>query len=296
MKTFLESSLKRRVLFIFLGLIVWCSIAIPTTLTYIEYGKEEESKSSEKILSIVNTDDYIYMKLRVLYTDLVKRSMKVYVELQSNGTYINDDGSTWNKTIKFDFLHKSIIAKKGSIIEPITFEIPLQTGNLRDYPFDKYTSDILFAAIDNSTKKFIPLYIDSSVHNQSVNIKFKEIIYVDDETEYENIKHYTINIKRTDIVYAFCFFISVITWGLTILVLNIGIDSMIFKREIPHNLLSLGVVMLFAMPTFRKTQPDIPDIGCAIDFLCFIWCEILIGIASCMMLYSWLLRWKAPVV
>jgi hypothetical protein len=295
MKTFLESSLKRRILFIFLGLIVWCSIAIPTTLTYMEYGREEELKSSEEILSIVNTDDCIYMKLRVLYTDLVKRSIKVYIQLQPIGVYSNIHGDTWNETVKFDFLHKSTIAKKGSIVEPITFEIPLLTGNLRDYPFDKYTSDILFAAINNSTKEYIPLDIDSSVHKQSTNIMFEKYENMYNETEYKNMQFYDIYIKRTNIVYAFCFFISVISWGLTILVLNIGIDSMIFKREIPHTLLSLGVVMLFAMPTFRKTQPDIPDIGCAIDFLCFIWCEILIGIAACMILYSWLLRWKVPI-
>jgi hypothetical protein len=77
--------------------------------------------------------------------------------------------------------------------------------------------------------------------------------------------------------------------------LNIGIDSVVFKREIPPGLLTAGIAMLFAMPTLRKSQPDIPDIGCALDFLCFIWCEIIIGISSCMILYSWLLRWKLPI-
>jgi hypothetical protein len=261
MKTFFQSSLKRRILFIFLGLILWCSIAIPTTLIYMEYGKEEELKSSEEILSMANTDDCIYMKLRVLYTDLIKRSMKVYILLQPNGFYSNIHGDTWNETVKFDFLHKSTIAKKGSIVEPITFEIPLLTGNLRDYPFDTYTSNILLAAINNSTNESIPLEIDSSVHKQSINIMFEKYANIYNETEYKNMQFYDIYIKRTNIVYAFCFFISVISWGLTILVLNIGIDSVIFKREIPHNLLSLGVVMLFAMPTFRKTQPEIPDMS-----------------------------------
>jgi hypothetical protein len=296
MKTFLKSSLKRRIFFAFLGLIVWCSIAIPTTLTYMEYGREEELKSSEEILSMVNTDDCIYMKLRVLYTDLVKRSINLYIHLQPIGVYSNSYDGTWNETVKLDFLHKSTIAKKGSIVEPITFEIPLLTGNLRDYPFDKYTSDIMFAAINNSTNESIPLDIDSSVHKQSINIMFEKYVSMYNETEYKNMQYYIINMKRINIVYAFCFFISVITWGLTILVLNIGIDSMLFKREIPPTLLSFGIVMLFAMPTLRKTQPDIPDIGCAIDFLCFIWCEILIGIAACMILYSWLLRWKIPII
>ncbi|KXN65484.1 hypothetical protein CONCODRAFT_12910 [Conidiobolus coronatus NRRL 28638] len=288
MKTFLQSSIKRRVIFIFLGLIVWCSIAIPTTLTYMEYGKDDDSKSSDKVLFETDTIDSISIDLKVLYTDLVRRSMRVYIAIIPSGSYKSDNIFTWNETVKFNFLHKSTVAKKGSVIEPVTFDIPLQTGNLRDYPFDKYTSDILFSAVDNSTKELIPLSIYSSVYKQSVNMKFVR-------DRIGDFQYYTINIKRTNIVYAFCFFISVITWGLTILVLNIGFDCMIFKREIPPTLLSVGIVMLFAMPTLRKTQPDIPDIGCAIDFLCFIWCEILIGISACMILYSWLLRWKLPI-
>ncbi|KXN65659.1 hypothetical protein CONCODRAFT_12688 [Conidiobolus coronatus NRRL 28638] len=261
----------------------------------MEYGKEDGLKSTDTLLSYDESGENIFMNLRVLYTDLVKRSMKVYIAILPNGAYFNESDFTWNKTVEFQFLHKSLVAKKGSTIEPVTFEIPLQTGNLKDYPFDKYTSDIAFAATDNSTKKSIPLTIYSNVYKQSISTKFIRDRTGDLETADENLQYYIINIKRTNIVYAFCFFISVVTWGLTILVLNIGFDCMFFKREIPPTLLSVGIVMLFAMPTLRKTQPDIPDIGCAIDFLCFIWCEVLIGIASCMVLYSWLLRWKVPV-
>ncbi|KXN65482.1 hypothetical protein CONCODRAFT_12908 [Conidiobolus coronatus NRRL 28638] len=288
MKTFFQSSIKRRILLVFIGLVIWCSVAIPTTLTYMEYGKDDGLKSTDTTLSTTNIIDSISIDFRVLYTDLVRRSMKVYIDIYPQGAYISDNGFTWNETVKFDFLHKSIVAKKGSNIEPVDFDIPLQTGNLRDYPFDKYTSDILFSAVDNSTKELIPLSIYSQVYKQSINTNL-----VRDRTG--GFQYYIINIKRTNIVYAFCFFISVVTWGLTIIVLNIGFDCMIFKREIPPALLPVGIVMLFAMPALRKTQPDIPDIGCAIDFLCFIWCEILIGIASCMILYSWLLRWKLPI-
>ncbi|KXN65480.1 hypothetical protein CONCODRAFT_12917, partial [Conidiobolus coronatus NRRL 28638] len=95
---------------------------------------------------------------------------------------------------------------------------------------------------------------------------------------------------RTPLVYIFCVFISCVTWGLTIVVSNIALDYLFFNRELPNGLLGIGIAMLFAMPTLRKAQPDIPDVGCAIDFLCFIWCETVIGISACVILYSWLLR------
>jgi hypothetical protein len=198
------------------------------------------------------------------------------------------------KMLNYTFLHKSAIAKKGSKVDPINFDIPLQTGTLRNYPFDKYSSNIWFSAMDNSTKEHIPLTIYLTLHNQSIKTSLAR--NMEDFKDVDiNIQVYDIYITRSRMVYAFCFFISAVTWGLTIVALNIGIDCIFFKREIPPNLLSIGITMLFAMPTLRRTQPDIPDIGCAIDFLCFIWCEILIGIASCMMLYSWLLKWKVPL-
>jgi hypothetical protein len=292
MKATFESPLKRRILFCLIGLILWCAIAIPITLNFIGYGKEDKLKTSNNVLSRSDAENRIDLDFRVLSTDLAKRTMRVYVGLYPYGDYSNDDERTWNKTLEFQFLHKNLVVKKGTTPEPVTFEIPLQTGNLRDYPFDNYISNIWFVALDNSTKDLVPTSIYSSVLNQNTKTRMiRESSYDQDGVE---LQVYYIIINRTPLVFAFCFFISAVTWGLTIIALNIGIDSMIFKRELPTPLLVIGITMLFAMPTLRKAQPDIPEIGCAIDFLCFIWCEIIIGISSCMILYSWLLRYKIP--
>lgn len=290
MLSFLESPLKRRMLFTILGLILWCIIAIPTTLHFTDFGKTDKLKSSNEILSKSDSPNNIDLDFRVLSTNLEKRTMRVYIGVYPNGINHSVEDRTWNRTIELQFLHKNFLMKKGSTPEPVTFEIPLQTGNLKDYPFDKYTTDIVFLAVDISTKEYIPVTIYESIYNQNTKITLKR----DQELGDLKLEAYIINIKRTPLVFAFCFFISVVTWGLTVVAFNIGIDSMVFHRELPPPLLAIGITMLFALPTLRKAQPEIPEIGCAIDFLCFIWCEILIGIASCMILYSWLLRYKLP--
>jgi hypothetical protein len=292
MKAIFESPLKRRILFCLIGLILWCAIAIPTTLKFIDYGKEDKLKTSNDVLSHTDSEDKIELDFRVLSTDLAKRVMKVYVGVYPDGKYVNEFSRTWNRTVELQFGHKNVLLKNGTTPEPVTFEIPLQTGNLRDYPFDKYSTDILFFAFDKSDDSLIPVTIYSLVYNQ--NTATSIIRVTDYDVEDFKAQAYNIFIKRTSLVFAFCFFISVVTWGLTIVAFNIAVDSMIFKRELPPPLLAIGIAMLFAMPTLRKAQPDIPEIGCAVDFLCFIWCEILIGISSCMILYSWLLRYKTP--
>ncbi|KXN65657.1 hypothetical protein CONCODRAFT_12686, partial [Conidiobolus coronatus NRRL 28638] len=142
MKAILQSPYRRRILFTILGLILWCAIAIPTTLKTIGYGKEDKLKTSDDVLNHTEENDRVDLDFRVLSTDLAKRTMKVYIGLYPNGAYSNDDERTWNKTVEFQFLHKNLVVKKGTTPEPVTFEIPLQTGNLRDYPFDRYSTDI----------------------------------------------------------------------------------------------------------------------------------------------------------
>jgi hypothetical protein len=99
MKKLLQSSLKRRILFTIIGLVIWCCIAIPTTLRFIDYGSVDKLKESDVVLSKTNTYNNIEIDFRVLFTDLTKRVVRVYIGIYPNGTYINDDG-TWTKDVK----------------------------------------------------------------------------------------------------------------------------------------------------------------------------------------------------
>ncbi|KXN65655.1 hypothetical protein CONCODRAFT_12683, partial [Conidiobolus coronatus NRRL 28638] len=120
MESIFKSTLKRRILFTII----------------------DKLKTSEDILNQTEENDRVNLDFRVLSTDLAKRTMRVYVGLYPDGYYSNDAERTWNKTVEFQFLHKNLVVKKGTTLEPVIFDIPLQTGNLRDYPFDKYTTDI----------------------------------------------------------------------------------------------------------------------------------------------------------
>jgi hypothetical protein len=289
MKPFLHVPLKRRILLVFLGLIIWSAISIPTTYKIAGWGKPKEQKNPSNIVhQTKEIENYVILDIQILSTDLAKRTMKAYVIIDPKGIYTNKEKDKWNTAVELQFLYKNFNIKNGSTIEPVTFDIPLETGNILHYPFDSYRSTISLDVYQNSTGEYLPTIIYALAVSQTTFTSFKGgEIY-----EGSNIVRLEIKIKRTPLVYVFCAFISCVTWGLAIVVSNIAVDYAFYNRVLPNGLLSIGITMLFAIPTLRKAQPDIPDIGCAIDFLCFIWCETIIGISACMILYTWLLRFN----
>ncbi|KXN66312.1 hypothetical protein CONCODRAFT_11886 [Conidiobolus coronatus NRRL 28638] len=62
--------------------------------------------------------------------------------------------------------------------------------------------------------------------------------------------------------------------GISSCSLKFAIDTMFLRIEIPLSLPVLEVSLLFELPTFRKAQSNIPDTGCAIFILYFLWREV----------------------
>jgi hypothetical protein len=285
MKSIFHSPLKRRIFLVIVGIIIWAVISIPTTLDFIDYGRPERKSGSYDSIHDAKEVDQIFLIFRILSSDLAKRTIKVHIDAEPLGIYGNSTNSKWNRAVELQFLHKNHNIAKGTTYEPVTFDIPIETGNLMEYPFDDYTARIWFIAKDNATSEYIPVTVYSTIYNQNTQIGIKS----DDEWNDLELS-YIIDIKRTPMVFSFCFFISCVSWGLAIVVFNIAIDYLFYKREIPDGHLTISITMLFAMPALRKAQPEIPEIGCAIDFLCFIWCETLIGASACVILFTWLFK------
>jgi hypothetical protein len=282
----LKNSFRRRLLIVFVGLIVWAAITLPITLTFLEVGHDEFSKSSNSVIYQTDSKDYIEIGVRLQFIDLPKRTIKYYIDFFPVGKYDGKEFNKWNTDITVDFGHKVYNFKNGTKIEPVVFDIPLISGNIMDYPFDRYKAIISFIVEETKFSELIPINIGTSINTANSAMTFTR--YKDYEDYNSDYIVFLIDIKRTPMVYAFCFFVSTASWTLAIALLNFSIDTTILGRELPVQLPAIGVSMLFTLPAFRRSMPEIPDIGCAIDFLYFIWCEIIVAVCTSINLYTWL--------
>ncbi|KXN66995.1 hypothetical protein CONCODRAFT_11036 [Conidiobolus coronatus NRRL 28638] len=215
------------------------------------------------------------------------------VSFTQNGKSAQGGSVSWDRDLTFSFYPNVFQVKKGQIIVPFKFGIDLIDGNPKDYPFDIYTTELAFLVQDSNTNQTVPVGMDANVRTISTLTEFqqKSVKASDGSTIY----YFALSVYRAKIVFVFCFFVSCLTWILTVLMLIMAYDTQANGRELAAPIISLGVAILFALPALRSTQPGIPGIGCAIDYLCFFWCETLVALSSCFIIGCYTLRYKKVV-
>jgi hypothetical protein len=287
--TFKENKYFRRFTYVTGGFIVYSLVAI---ISMIIFTSKSILDYPQLVETPPNTTLFIQLDLSLQQQDLEKRTVKYIVDFKPSGMNLTQGSIFWDRDIIFDFFPAQLVVKNGQIIKPFKFEVDLIEGSEKDYPFDDYKAELGFFAYDNTTKQAIPLGMKANIRTISTTNKLERQNL---KTEAgDEIYYFKAVVYRSTIVFVFCFFISFLTWILTILMIVLAYDTLIHRRELPPPVMSLGVAILFALPALRKTQPGIPDIGCAIDYLCFFWCETLVALSTCVIIGCYTLRYDKP--
>ncbi|KAJ9088280.1 hypothetical protein DSO57_1024661 [Entomophthora muscae] len=166
---------------------------------------------------------------------------------------------------------------------------PAYAINNRDwstYPFDEYK---IISSINATDAKGQSLII-----SVDLDIEDRDFIIGSQKSEYRggllNIEY---TFQRRGTVKYMCFIIFALIWLLSLAMVNIAIDTVVYRRDTPANFILAGFTIVFALPTLRKSQPGIPDFGCVLDLIGFFWGVAIISSCGCLMLYFWALRWKS---
>lgn len=162
----------------------------------------------------------------------------------------------------------------------VTF--PIDTGSLRDFPFDSYSTDFPLKIYQSEDESPVAFSVSVQCNSQNVRIEaFKD-----------RDGMYRIDIKRPTTSMLFCIFLILLMWFMSISILNLSYDILVQKREIEPVLLTLGPAMLFALPGIRDSQPGIPLIGCLSDVLGFFWNIFITATSTIVIVYAYTLRWS----
>jgi hypothetical protein len=283
----IKNKYLRRLTYLTLGFIVYCLVAVISLLVFTNKSLLDYP---QLIQSPPNIDYFIQLDLSLQAQDLDLMSATYLVSFTQNGKASQGASVSWDRDLTFSFFPSILQVKKGQIIKPFKFGIDLTDGNPKDYPFDIYSTELAFLVQDSNTNQTVPIGMNASVRTISTLTEFqqKPVKSSDGSTIY----YFSLSVYRAKIVYVFCFFVSFLTWILTVLMLIMAYDTQVNGRVLAAPIISLGVAILFALPALRSTQPGIPGIGCAIDYLCFFWCETLVALSSCFIIGCYTLRYK----
>jgi hypothetical protein len=280
----------RRLVYLIVGLLFYCLVAIPSTLSIISDGILDYSQLTPSQSS--SNQYYIKLYLNTQEQDLSKKFIKYYIDFEPS-QLASQGLPIWDRNITFGYSPIKHSVKEGDLIEPIEFQINIVGGNIKNYPFDVYFARLGFIAINNSTGESIPLEIITFTNTVSTQNSFAKESAIDSKGH--NYIFFNIKIYRNAIVIFGCVVVCIVIWVFTILMMILAYDGLVHRREYPYPIMGLGISILFALPAVRKTLPGIPEYGSAVDYLCFFWADILISISSCLIIGCFTLRWKPEI-
>jgi hypothetical protein len=57
--------------------------------------------------------------------------------------------------------------------------------------------------------------------------------------------------------------------------------------------LSVSISLIFGLPALRNIQPGVPPVGALVDYVAFIWAELIVAASAVIIVWTWLLRSRA---
>lgn len=166
----------------------------------------------------------------------------------------------------------------GGLMTAQTLPVALETGDVSQYPFDRYTS-LFSVRILTSDGTPVPtvLLAGGSVHGYSISIG-------NPPREPNEGNDLTISVTRAPSTWIFAVFIILLMWTLTILAMLLVANQIRSDRPIDGTLISFLGVLLFSFSAVRNSMPNAPAVGALTDYLSFFWCELVLGLCVVAML------------
>ncbi|MFJ3769041.1 DUF4436 domain-containing protein [Streptomyces sp. NPDC090082] len=158
--------------------------------------------------------------------------------------------------------------KAHSRIATMDLPVTLTGGSITDYPFDAYDAAVEFSATQGGEKVPVRMSLSNSDALFSAEV---------DGSDDNGTAVFDIGLARSHSVLVFALFMMTAMWALAVAVLT-GTWFLVTRRKgLTWPALGWMAATLFALAAFRNAAPGSPPIGSLIDYLAFLWAEIVIA-------------------
>jgi hypothetical protein len=260
------------------------------TLLYldVDYGNQSTEFSSE---------DYVTLQYSINGYNPVDKTITGRLLILTNGIFskTSELSLARNLTVMINF-NKFDLEPTG-FLQTRTFTDSADSGDVLDYPFDKYPCVVYIAAFtgsrDPDAENTIPvpfkLVVDSTLSGLSTSLLSSD----PNSKETFPFILFTIQFTRAGTTIGYCMFLTTASWILTLLIVVVSIDTYKRNRDIPAPFLAFLGACLFALPAMRNSQPQVPQVGTWQDFMGFFWHIGLITLSLCFVLTLYIFRFKS---
>jgi hypothetical protein len=99
-----------------------------------------------------------------------------------------------------------------------------------------------------------------------------------------------LRMRRADNVIAVSILLIVLMGGLSLSMLAMALRVITSKSMVNLVPFSISVSLIFGLPAIRNVQPGVPAVGAFVDYVAFLWAEIIVGVSGIIIAWTWMLR------
>lgn len=204
------------------------------------------------------------------------------------GRFTADDGESPSRDIQIlssGLSGGSMTLERGRriAVQPMRVEL---SGEVTDYPLDRYTGEMYFAAV--SEGKNIP--VDVLIENNDDFFRFRATPDADDIEPGWHLR-----LSRSFGTYIMVALMFIVMWALAFAVAAAAVVIGRKRLGLVWTGMSWMAATLFALAAFRGTAPGHPPIGSILDYTAFLWAE---AIVVCSLTYVVIrgvpIEWRRP--
>lgn len=313
-------SRKRRRNEFLIGAGIFIVLAIVYAAVLGIYQSENENRQNLVQISHAKNPAHMNAKATIRSVDPAKEEATIRIEFDPQGGFRAEDGfaSAYDVRVlvnansgkqEYEFL-------KDKRINPIEFTVNTSGGNVSEYPFDKYSTPVEMivtaskkdleeaeasngdeespapptqspAADGTTSVTQVPvesnLYFDGTLAGWSVSAEAERVAI-------PGYVAFSADMKRASTAIYFACFINAAIVVIAIGVLLIALSVAVRGRQVELPMITLGVIVLFALPALRNFLPGQPPIGTLLDFVAFFWAQAIVAISVVILTFCFLSR------
>jgi hypothetical protein len=257
----------------------------------------EASRRSLEMKDTVQSAGQVAISIEVTGLDLVNRQLNARIRFRSA------DAETYpTKNLK---LHLNALRgqrefdfPKGKSMSGIDVTFPVD-GQVNQYPFDKYQSDISLIMLTPEPKarevpqnepqlspdpgsvtideadlqSSIPVPLSVSVSASTPGIKYEGRVIrgnISDSTGQGQVTRILFSMRRPDNLIAVSIMVMFMMTGLAISTLAMALKAINSPEKFDVLPLSLSISLIFGLPALRNIQPNVPPVGVFGDYFSFL--------------------------
>jgi Domain of unknown function (DUF4436) len=267
---------------------------IAYAIVLIAFRQSKEPQEVE--FGVPINDAQVRLYLQPIQVDAVNDSMQVRISVVPDPS-LGDAALT---IADRDFLLKirrgkqveQVQVRANQPLPEVTFDFDLDKGDVRDYPLDRYVTQMTFAASDRAndgSERALPIHVTAWEGVFGFSVKGETAT-----AQRSGDLPLQFKVSRTTATSIFGVAIYGAMMVMTLCALTIG--SLVFlgiRRVEMGQIATLGAI-IFALPALRNTLPGAPPLGVRADVYVFFWAELALMVALCLLVARWTRQGSPP--